>query len=115
MAAAGILLDRGWGKAAQPVTSDEDGGPIVVEIVQRARGANERVPGSGTWRHTDATEAIAAKRFLELSVASRFIVEEYISICVILLDHRVIDQISTRRLRIVKYRGTTTAPTNTRS
>jgi circadian clock protein KaiC len=32
--------------------------------------------------------------------------EEYVSDCVILLDHRVIDQISTRRLRIVKYRGT---------
>ena len=33
--------------------------------------------------------------------------EEYVSDCVILLDHRVIDQISTRRLRIVKYRGST--------
>src|SRR3984957_11078003 len=32
--------------------------------------------------------------------------EEYVSDCVILLDHRVRDQISTRRLRIVKYRGT---------
>lgn len=32
--------------------------------------------------------------------------EEYISDCVILLDHRVRDQISTRRLRVVKYRGT---------
>lgn len=31
--------------------------------------------------------------------------EEYVSDCVILLDHRVIDQVSTRRLRIVKYRG----------
>jgi len=31
--------------------------------------------------------------------------EEYVSDCVILLDHRVIDQISTRRMRIVKYRG----------
>lgn len=31
--------------------------------------------------------------------------EEYVSDCVILLDHRVNDQISTRRLRIVKYRG----------
>jgi circadian clock protein KaiC len=31
--------------------------------------------------------------------------EEYVSDCVILLDHRIIDQISTRRLRIVKYRG----------
>jgi circadian clock protein KaiC len=31
--------------------------------------------------------------------------EEYVSDCVILLDNRVINQISTRRLRIVKYRG----------
>jgi circadian clock protein KaiC len=33
--------------------------------------------------------------------------EEYVSDCVILLDHRVTDQVSTRRMRIVKYRGTT--------
>ncbi len=32
--------------------------------------------------------------------------EEYVSDCVILLDHRVTNQISTRRMRIVKYRGT---------
>jgi circadian clock protein KaiC len=32
--------------------------------------------------------------------------EEYVSDCVILLDHRVTNQLSTRRLRIVKYRGT---------
>jgi circadian clock protein KaiC len=32
--------------------------------------------------------------------------EEYVSDCVILLDNRVNDQITTRRLRIVKYRGT---------
>jgi circadian clock protein KaiC len=31
--------------------------------------------------------------------------EEYVSDCVILLDNRVNDQVSTRRLRIVKYRG----------
>lgn len=33
--------------------------------------------------------------------------EEYVSDCVILLDHRIEDQISTRRLRVVKYRGST--------
>jgi circadian clock protein KaiC len=33
--------------------------------------------------------------------------EEFISDCVILLDHRVTGQISTRRLRVVKYRGST--------
>ena len=32
--------------------------------------------------------------------------EEYVADCVILLDHRIVDQISTRRLRVVKYRGT---------
>lgn len=31
--------------------------------------------------------------------------EEYVSDCVILLDNRVRDQVTTRRLRIVKYRG----------
>ena len=31
--------------------------------------------------------------------------EEYVSDCVILLDNRVVDQITTRRLRVVKYRG----------
>jgi circadian clock protein KaiC len=31
--------------------------------------------------------------------------EEYVSDCVILLDHRVRDQIATRHLRVVKYRG----------
>ena len=31
--------------------------------------------------------------------------EEYVSDCVILLDHRVTENLSTRRLRIVKYRG----------
>lgn len=31
--------------------------------------------------------------------------EEYVSDCVIFLDHRVENQISTRRLRVIKYRG----------
>jgi circadian clock protein KaiC len=31
--------------------------------------------------------------------------EEYVSDCVILLDHRVQNQLTTRRLRVVKYRG----------
>jgi len=31
--------------------------------------------------------------------------EEYVSDCVVVLDHRVTEQTSTRRLRVVKYRG----------
>lgn len=37
---------------------------------------------------------------------TRYGLEEYVSDCVILLDNRVKDQIATRRMRIVKYRGT---------
>jgi circadian clock protein KaiC len=33
--------------------------------------------------------------------------EEYVSDCVIVLDHRVSDNVSSRRLRVVKYRGST--------
>ncbi len=39
------------------------------------------------------------------STLTRHGLEEYVSDCVILLDLRVQDQISTRRLRVVKYRG----------
>lgn len=38
-------------------------------------------------------------------VLTRYGLEEYVSDCVISLDHRVNDQISTRRMRVVKYRG----------
>jgi circadian clock protein KaiC len=37
---------------------------------------------------------------------TRYGLEEYVSDCVISLDNRVADQVTTRRLRIVKYRGT---------
>ncbi len=36
---------------------------------------------------------------------TRFGLEEYVADCVIFLDFRITDQIATRRLRIVKYRG----------
>lgn len=36
---------------------------------------------------------------------TRFGIEEYISDCVVLLDNRIVDQVTTRRLRVVKYRG----------
>jgi circadian clock protein KaiC len=36
---------------------------------------------------------------------TRFGLEEYVADCVIFMDHRILDQVSTRRMRIVKYRG----------
>jgi circadian clock protein KaiC len=36
---------------------------------------------------------------------TRYGLEEYVSDCVIFLDHRVNEQVSTRRMRVIKYRG----------
>jgi circadian clock protein KaiC len=36
---------------------------------------------------------------------TRYGLEEYVSDCVIFLDHRVTEQLSTRRMRVIKYRG----------
>jgi len=49
------------------------------------------------------TAVITAERGRES--LTRHGLEEYVSDCVILLDHRVTDQIATRHLRVVKYRG----------
>jgi circadian clock protein KaiC len=58
-----------------------------------------------TWlKERELTTVITAERG-EKSL-TRHGIEEYVSDCVIVLDHRVIDDLSTRRLRVVKYRGT---------
>lgn len=49
------------------------------------------------------TAVVTAER--GVGVLTRQGLEEYVSDCVILLDHRVTEQVSTRRLRVVKYRG----------
>src|ERR1700693_4084473 len=52
------------------------------------------------------TTVIAAERD-QPDKLTRHGIEEFVSDCVILLDHRIREEISTRRLRIVKYRGST--------
>jgi len=49
------------------------------------------------------TAVITAERGREQ--LTRHGLEEYVSDCVIVLDHRVVDQIATRNLRVMKYRG----------
>jgi circadian clock protein KaiC len=51
------------------------------------------------------TAVITAERGRDDGSLTRHGIEEYVSDCVIVLDHRVVNQISTRRLRVVKYRG----------
>lgn len=50
------------------------------------------------------TTVITAERGRD--TLTRYGVEEYVSDCVVVLEHRVSDQVSTRLLRILKYRGT---------
>jgi circadian clock protein KaiC len=53
------------------------------------------------------TAVITAERGSGPGELTRQGLEEYVSDCVIVLDHRVIDMVSSRRLRVVKYRGST--------
>lgn len=58
----------------------------------------------GWLKDREMTAVITAER--GDGTLTRHGLEEYVSDCVILLDHRVAEQTSIRRLRIVKYRGT---------
>ena len=53
------------------------------------------------------TSIITGERGSEPGALTRQGLEEYVSDCVVLLDHRVVDMVSSRRLRVVKYRGST--------
>jgi len=59
-----------------------------------------------TWLKEKGVTAIITGERGESSLTRQGL-EEYVSDCVILLDFRVIEQIATRRLRIIKYRGST--------
>lgn len=57
------------------------------------------------WLKERGITAIVTGERGESGLLTRFGLEEYVADCVIMLDHRVHDQVSTRRLRVVKYRG----------
>ena len=52
-----------------------------------------------------AVTAIVTGERGDRAALTRHGIEEYVSDCVIVLDHRMREEISTRRLRVVKYRG----------
>src|SRR5882762_668823 len=58
------------------------------------------------WLRTKGVTAIVTGERGE-GAMTRHGLEEYITDCVIMLDHRVVEQNATRRLRVVKYRGST--------
>ncbi len=56
------------------------------------------------WLKNKGVTAIVTGERGESSL-TRYGLEEYVADCVILLDNRMVEQIATRRLRIIKYRG----------
>ncbi len=58
-------------------------------------------------KEKNVTTVITGERGSEPGVLTRHGFEEYVSDCVIVLDNRVTDMISSRRLRVIKYRGST--------
>lgn len=59
----------------------------------------------GWLKDRGATAIITAERGDSTATLTRYGLEEYVSDCVIALENRVEDQVTTRRLRVVKYRG----------
>jgi len=59
----------------------------------------------GWLKERGMTTVITGERGGGGGALTRHGLEEYVSDCVVLLDHRVTGQVSTRRLRVVKYRG----------
>ncbi len=57
------------------------------------------------WLHGHGLSSVIIGETGQQGELTRFGIEEYVSDCVIKLDHRVEDQISTRYIRLLKYRG----------
>ena len=80
----------------------------TIEVLFGAFGADSIVRAElsrlARWLEDRGVTAIVTGERGEKSI-TRHGIEEYVSDCVIVLDHRVREEISTRRLRVVKYRG----------
>jgi circadian clock protein KaiC len=80
----------------------------TVEVLFGAFGADAIVRGElirmARWLEGQGVTAIVTGERGDGSL-TRHGIEEYVSDCVIALDHRVREEISTRRLRVLKYRG----------
>ena len=84
---------------------------VVIDTIETLFGAFENAAILRTelqrlfaWlKHRGVTSVITGER--GDGTLTRHGIEEYVSDCVIVLDHRVTEQTSTRRLRILKYRG----------
>lgn len=86
-------------------------------IVMDALDVLLRIYGDSNREHTELsrlhnwltdqklTSVISVKTFRDESQESQFEFLDFMADCVIRLDHRVVGQVATRRLRVIKYRG----------
>ena len=84
---------------------------VVLDTIEALFGGlpNDAILRAELWRlfrwlKTEGVTAVITGERGEKEL-TRHGMEEYVSDCVIVLDHRVVDQTSTRRLRVGKYRG----------
>ncbi|MFO0750512.1 MAG: circadian clock protein KaiC [Myxococcota bacterium] len=82
----------------------------AIDILMRRFESPERVRDELNALHDfldrrTLTAILSIKASDSAELAARFGFIEYMADCVVELDHRVLDQISTRRLRVLKYRG----------
>jgi circadian clock protein KaiC len=101
----GVFVRLGW--AIKQVAAKR----VVLDTVEALFGlfSNERILRSEirrlfAWLKDQGVTAIVTGERGE-GMLTRFGLEEYVSDCVILLDQRVERQTTTRRMRVVKYRG----------
>ena len=100
----GLAIDSVGAKRVVLDTVESLFGPLGNEVLLRAE-----LRRLFRWLNDRAVTAIVTGERGE-GMLTRHGLEEYVSDCVILLDHRVRDQISTRTLRVVKYRGSHHGP-----
>ena len=79
---------------------------VVMRRFEEVARARDELLALHEWLHArQFTSILSVKLNEESDLASRFTFLDYLADCTVRLDHRVMEQISTRRLRVLKYRG----------
>jgi circadian clock protein KaiC len=79
---------------------------IVMRRFEAPARARDEISSLHDWlNENEFTTLLSVKLNDDPDLTSRFSFLDYMADCVVRLDHRVTEQISTRRLRVQKYRG----------
>jgi circadian clock protein KaiC len=81
-----------------------DGAEALFSAFQNAHVVRRELGHLFRWLDSKKVTSVMTTEKGEGTI-SRHGMEEYLADCVIYLDHRISDQLSTRRLRVIKYRG----------